>query len=51
MSQTIVQSQFDTPVQQRETATLGMWVFLATEVMFPAACSSATHTSGGLNPV
>ena len=34
MSQTIVQSQFDTPVQQRESATLGMWVFLATEVMF-----------------
>jgi cytochrome c oxidase subunit 3 len=26
--------QFDDPVQQRETATLGMWTFLATEVLF-----------------
>jgi cytochrome c oxidase subunit III len=25
---------FDTPTQQRETATLGMWVFLVTELMF-----------------
>jgi cytochrome c oxidase subunit 3 len=26
--------QFDTPAQQREAATLGMWTFLATEVLF-----------------
>ncbi len=26
--------QFDTEAQQRETATLGMWVFLVTEMMF-----------------
>jgi cytochrome c oxidase subunit III len=25
---------FDDPVQQREAATLGMWVFLATEILF-----------------
>ena len=25
---------FDTPAQQRETAALGMWVFLVTELMF-----------------
>jgi cytochrome c oxidase subunit III len=26
--------QFDDPVQQREAATLGMWVFLAAEIVF-----------------
>ena len=26
--------QFDDPVQQRESAELGMWLFLATEIMF-----------------
>ncbi len=26
--------QFETPAQQKESATLGMWTFLATEVMF-----------------
>jgi cytochrome c oxidase subunit III len=26
--------QFDDPVQQKESATLGMWAFLATEVLF-----------------
>ncbi len=26
--------QFDTPAQQRRAATLGMWAFLATEVLF-----------------
>jgi cytochrome c oxidase subunit 3 len=26
--------QFDDPTQQRETASLGMWIFLATEFMF-----------------
>jgi cytochrome c oxidase subunit 3 len=29
-----VPEQFDDPVQQREAATLGMWAFLATEVLF-----------------
>src|SRR5438309_1573082 len=36
MSETtdIVRHQFDSAEQQRESSTLGMWVFLATEVMF-----------------
>lgn len=29
-----LQEQFDDPVQQREAATLGMWAFLATEILF-----------------
>jgi cytochrome c oxidase subunit 3 len=29
-----VEQQYDDPVQQREAATLGMWVFLATEILF-----------------
>jgi cytochrome c oxidase subunit III len=29
-----LQHQFDTPEQQRESATLGMWLFLVTEIMF-----------------
>jgi cytochrome c oxidase subunit 3 len=29
-----VEEQFDDPVQQREAATLGMWLFLATEILF-----------------
>jgi cytochrome c oxidase subunit 3 len=29
-----VAEQFDEPAQQREAATLGMWVFLATEILF-----------------
>ena len=29
-----LQEQFDTPEQQRDASTLGMWVFLVTEVMF-----------------
>ena len=29
-----VPEQFDDPVQQREAATLGMWAFLATEILF-----------------
>ncbi len=31
---TALAPQFDDPVQQYEAASLGMWVFLATEVMF-----------------
>ncbi|HVN45022.1 MAG TPA: cytochrome c oxidase subunit 3 family protein [Steroidobacteraceae bacterium] len=30
----LLEEQFDDPVQQREAATLGMWVFLATEILF-----------------
>ncbi|HET7662734.1 MAG TPA: cytochrome c oxidase subunit 3 [Rhodanobacteraceae bacterium] len=29
-----VEKQFDNPLQQRDTATIGMWVFMATEIMF-----------------
>ena len=29
----MLREQFRTPAQQRETATLGMWIFLATEVL------------------
>ncbi len=29
-----LREQFGTPQQQRDTSTVGMWVFLATEVMF-----------------
>lgn len=29
-----LREQFDTPAQQREAATLGMWIFLITEVLF-----------------
>src|SRR5947208_16080037 len=32
--ETALGEQFDDPEQQHEAATLGMWVFLATEVMF-----------------
>src|SRR5688572_31696134 len=30
----VLQHQFTTLEQQQETATLGMWVFLVTEIMF-----------------
>lgn len=30
----LLQEQYDDPGQQREAATLGMWLFLATEVLF-----------------
>jgi cytochrome c oxidase subunit 3 len=30
----MLREQYGTPEQQRETVTLGMWIFLATEVMF-----------------
>lgn len=29
-----LEEQFDEPVQQREAATLGMWIFLSTEILF-----------------
>lgn len=30
----LLEEQFDEPAQQREAATLGMWVFLSTEILF-----------------
>lgn len=30
----MLREQYGTPEQQRETVTIGMWIFLATEVMF-----------------
>src|SRR5690242_3445352 len=30
----LLEKQFDDPVQQREAATLGMWAFLSTEILF-----------------
>jgi len=33
---------FETLEQQKESAALGMWVFLVTEVCSSAACSSLT---------
>lgn len=29
-----LQEQFETPAQQKEVSTLGMWIFLVTEIMF-----------------
>ena len=37
-----LQHHFDTLEQQHEAATLGMWLFLVTEVCSSAACSSPT---------
>ena len=34
LGETALKHHFDTPAQQRETAALGMWVFLVTELMF-----------------
>lgn len=36
-----LREQFSTPQQQRDTATVGMWVFLATEVLFFGALFTA----------
>ena len=36
----LLEKQFDDPVQQREAATLGMWVFLSTEILFSAMSAS-----------
>ena len=33
-NQSLVAEQFDSPAQEEEAASLGMWVFLATEVLF-----------------
>ena len=39
--------QFESIEQQRAAAELGMWVFLATELMFFARSSSATRMAAG----
>ena len=40
-SDRVLSFQYATPVQQRETVTLGMWTFLATEVLFFGALIAA----------
>ncbi len=37
----MLREQFGTPEQQRDTVTVGMWIFLATEVMFFGALFGA----------
>jgi cytochrome c oxidase subunit 3 len=37
--------QFDTEAQQKDASTLGMWIFLVTEIMFFAACSPSTPST------
>ncbi len=37
----MLREQFATPEQQRETATVGMWIFLATEIMLFGALFTA----------
>ena len=41
MSEEALSFQYATPAQQRETVTLGMWAFLATEVLFFGALIAA----------
>lgn len=41
MSERALGIQFSTPVQEREAVTLGMWAFLATEVLFFGALIAA----------
>ena len=58
IAQPELKHHFDDPAQQRESSTLGMWIFLATEIMFfggmfcsytvyrnayPAAFASTSH--------
>ncbi len=39
--------QFDDGEQQHEAATLGMWTFLATEVLFFGGCSWLIRSIAG----
>ena len=41
---------FDDPIQQREASTLGMWIFLVTEVMFFGGLFTAYVTYRALYP-
>jgi cytochrome c oxidase subunit 3 len=43
--------QFKTAEQQRETSTLGMWVFLATEVLFFGGLFMAYTVNRAIHPV
>ena len=45
-----VAHQFDDAEQQHEAATLGMWTFLATEVLFFAHCSWRIRFTAALIP-
>jgi len=33
-TEAVLAEQFDTPEQQKQAATAGMWMFLATEILF-----------------
>lgn len=46
----ILREQFRTPAQQRETATIGMWIFLGTEVMLFGGLFTAFTVYRMLNP-
>jgi cytochrome c oxidase subunit 3 len=46
-----VEQQYDDPVQQREAATLGMWVFLATEILFFGVLFASYTICRVLHPV
>jgi cytochrome c oxidase subunit III len=46
-----VREQFNNPVQQRETATVGMWVFLITEIMLFGALFTGFAVYRLQNPV
>ena len=41
MADDVLGFQYATPAQQREAVTLGMWAFLATEVLFFGALVAA----------
>src|SRR5438270_3355322 len=45
-----LREQFDTPEQQREASTLGMWVFLVTEIMFFGGMFTAYVVYRALHP-
>lgn len=45
-----LEEQFDDPVQQREAATLGMWLFLATEILFFGVLFASYTISRVLHP-
>jgi cytochrome c oxidase subunit 3 len=50
MTPTVLADQFEDLPQQREAATLGMWTFLATEVLFFGAMFMSYITYRGLYP-
>lgn len=45
-----LREQFDTPAQQKEASTLGMWIFLVTEVMFFGGLFTAYIVYRGFYP-